>query len=267
MTRKIIAVVNNKGGVGKTTVACNLGAALAQQQRRVLVLDLDSQCNATQLLLSGDHDFRHSLYELLTPVQTGPISLRDFILPAALPGLYCLPNVAAASGLEMDMLSCYPQSLQFLRTRARDFLLKNFDMVLMDNPPNLGMLVANSLYAADLALIPVDAGSAFSLAGVDKTLELIAAIQERGNPSLRFLGLLVNRVDRRTAVGRGLEEEIRVRFPQTEVLHTQIPVNTAVQRAEYRQKLLFPQHRASRAALAYIDLAVEIVARLGEKAA
>lgn len=262
MAGLIIAVLNNKGGVGKTTVACNLGAALAQQKRRVLVLDLDSQCNASRLLLSGNHDFGHSLYELLAPVQTAPVSLENFIYPAEVPGLYCLPNVAEASGLEMDLVSRYPQSLQYLRTRTRDYLRGNFDITLMDNPPNLGLLVANSLYAADLALVPVDAGSAFSLAGLDKALELIAAVQESGNPSLRFLGLLLNRVDRRTAVGRGLEEDIRTRFPATEVLRTRIPVNVAVQRAEYQQEVLFPQHRASRAARAYVELAAEIVARL-----
>ena len=164
----------------------------------------------------------------------------------------------------MDLLSCYPQSLQYLRTRTRDYLRDNFDIVLMDNPPNLGMLVANSLYAAHLALVPVDAGSAFSVTGLDKALELIAAVQELGNPVLRFLGVLLNRVDRRTAVGRGLEEDIRTRFPETEVMRTQIPVNVAVQRAEYQQEVLFPRHRASRAARAYAELAAEIVARLDQ---
>jgi hypothetical protein len=135
MTGKIIAVVKNKGGVGKTTVACNLGAALAQQQRRVLVLDPDSQCNASRLLLSGDQDFGPSLYELLDPGQTGPVFLEDFIYPAALPDLCCLPNVAEASGLEIDLVSRYPQSLHYLRTRTRYYLRENFDMVLMDNPP------------------------------------------------------------------------------------------------------------------------------------
>jgi chromosome partitioning protein len=103
-----ISVVNNKGGVGKTTVACNLGAALARQQQRVLVIDMDSQGNATGILLGGNAVLRHSLYELLDPGGTEDIAMQDCIYLSAYPGLYCLPNVEETSGLKLSLLPIIP---------------------------------------------------------------------------------------------------------------------------------------------------------------
>jgi chromosome partitioning protein len=255
----IISVVNNKGGVGKTTVACNIGAALARQQQRVLVIDMDSQCNATGILMGNNPVIGHSIYELLDPEDTEDIAIEDCIYASEYPGLYCLPNVEETSGLEMDLALRYSASLRLLRERVRDYARAHFDFTLIDTPPNLGIFVINSLYASDVVLVPNDAGSAYSLDGLHKALGLITGVQESGNPNLRFLGLIINRVDPRTAISRVIIDAVRTRFREDQVFKTMIPVNTVLQQAEYARETIFHQFPSSRAAKAYKALAKELL--------
>jgi len=258
----VISVVNNKGGVGKTTLSCNLGVALTRLKERVLVVDMDSQCNATGILLPQNTVVRNSLYELLNPNETDKIPIENCIYASKHKGLYCLPNVEETSGLEMDLVPRYPESLRFLRNKLRPYSSASFDFTIIDNPPNMGIFVANSLYASDFVIVPNDAGSAYSLDGLRKALELITSIQASGNPDLRFLRLLVNRVDLRTAISRVIIDDITARFREDQVFKTTIPVNTVLQQAEYAKETVFRHYPTSRAAKAYRQLAEEILSIL-----
>jgi len=253
----IISIVNNKGGVGKTTLSCNLAVALTMRKQRVLVIDVDSQCNATGILLPSSTVTRNTLYELLDTSEQTPIEKCVYLSKHK--GLYCLPNVEETSGLEMDLVSQFPGSLKSLRKEVRDYAKDNFDYTLIDNPPNMGTFVANSLYASDFVIVPNDAGSAYSMDGLRMALELITSIQESGNPDLKFLKILINRVDLRTAISRVIVDDISKRFSDGQVFKTVIPANTAFQQAEYAKETIFRHSPTSRGAKAFRALANELL--------
>lgn len=260
----VISIVNNKGGVGKTTVACNLGAALSKLKMRVLIIDMDPQCNTTGILLH-DTVIRNSLYELLDYKQSDNIVVDSCIYLSKQQGLYCLPNVEETAGLELDLISRYPASLSLVREKVRDYVKQNFDFTIIDNPPNMGLFVVNSLYASDFVIVPNDAGSSYSLDGLRKALDLIDSVKESGESSLRFLRLLINRVDLRTAISRVILEDIKSRFKANQVFKTIIPISTILQQAEYSRQTIFQKYQNSRAAQAYRQLAKELITILGVK--
>ena len=190
----ICCICNHKGGVGKTTLTCNLGTALALKNKKVLVIDNDPQSNTTGILVPAETNIRNSLYELLDPQNSNPPPPENCIYVSNHKGLHCLPNVEETSGLEMDFAARYPESLKYLRNKIRDFGRKNYDYILIDCPPTLSLFVANALYASDCCIVPIDAGSAYSLDGLRKILEMIDSVQssEDGNPNLKFLRLLMS---------------------------------------------------------------------------
>lgn len=260
MPGQIISICNNKGGVGKTTLSCNLGVALARRgEGKVLLIDLDSQCNATCMTLPVGAKMRYSLYELLDPESIEKeISIDSCIIPTKNKGFFCLPNVEETSGLEMDLIGKYPESVQYLRTRVREHVKKNYAFTIIDCPPNMGIFVVNALYTSDFVIVPNDIGSLYSLEGLRRALDLIKTIQANGNQDLRFLRLLVNKVDRRTSITHLLLDDIKSRFSDSKVFKTTIPINTALQQAEYAKMTIFEASPTSRAARSFKDLAEEI---------
>lgn len=254
----IIAVVNNKGGVGKTTAACNLAHALGLLGKRVLVVDLDTQCNATSLLLSNNLDRQHSLYELLAHETLGP-PLTKFIFPSPYEGVSCLPNVPETASLEPELILGAPASFFRLRRHLRDYALRHFDFVIIDNPPNLGTFVICALNSADFALIPVKAGSAFSVAGLLKAVRLINEVRVQDNKDLRFLRLLINQVDKRTFISRTLTEQLFKAFSEDQIFRTSIPGNTAFERAEAAGATIFRYNSKAPGARAFRDLGQELL--------
>ena len=126
----VCCICNHKGGVGKTSLACNLGAALSFKKHRVLVIDNDPQANASGILLTNNTPIRNTLYELLDIDQSSQdTAIENCIYPAKHSGLYCLPNVEETSGIEMDFAKLYPQSLNFLRNKVRDYVKDHFDFI------------------------------------------------------------------------------------------------------------------------------------------
>jgi chromosome partitioning protein len=251
--------MNNKGGVGKTTVSCNLAVALTRFKKRVLVIDMDSQCNTSGILLPRNTSIKQSLYELLDPGEKTPVPIEDCIYTSKHEGLYCLPNVEETSGLEMDLISIYPKSLQMLRDKIKGYVLNNFDFTIIDNPPNMGIFVVNSLYASEFVIVPNDVGSAYSLDGLRKALDLINSVRESGNPNLRFLRLLINRVDLRTAISKVIISDIQNRFNNDQFFKTMVPVNTCLQQAEYLKETVSRRYPTSRATKAFRELAKELL--------
>ena len=254
----IVAIVNNKGGVGKTTAACNLAHALGLLGKRVLVVDLDPQCNATSLLLSNRLDRQHSLYELLAHDTLG-FPLTRAIYPSQYEGVSCLPNVPETAALEPEMIMSAPASLFRLRRHLRHYALRHFDLVIIDNPPNLGSFVICALNTADFALVPVKAGSAFSVSGLLQAVRLINEVRVESNKDLRDLRLLINQVDKRTLISRTLTEQIFKAFGEDQIFKTFIPGNTAFEQAEAAGATIFRWNANAPGARAYRELAQELL--------
>ncbi len=257
---KIISIINHKGGVGKTTTAVSLGEACAREGLRVLVIDLDSQCNATDLLLPGG-TFSATAFDLLNPDQEH-IEPAACVYPSSIPRLDCLPNRHDSIYLEPQLIALGPAGFRLLRSRLQPYLRQHYDLTLIDNPPNFGTFVASSLLASDYVIIPCDAGSAASVRGFAKALEFLEEIRDNGNPDLRFLKGLVTKVDRRTSVWKTVIGD-RTRETGSEwVFQTLIPLNTDFQRAESLHKTIGQVRPGAPGARAYSDLARELMTAL-----
>jgi len=254
MRGKIIASINNKGGVGKTTMTVNLAHALANKKRKVLVVDSDSQSNATSLLLRPDL-ITDSLYELLQGDIDDP---GRAIYPTSYTNLSCLPNVEETAALEFDLSKDLPQNYYLLKNKLREYVNENFDYTIIDCPPNLGFFVLNSLYAADFGIVPTLCGSAFSLEGLVKAIKFIDEIQETGNPNLKFLRLLVNVVDKRTAMSKIIIDQLEKNFGPDRMFSTKIGISTQFEQAEYLRKTILRYAPRSSGASSYRALAKEV---------
>jgi chromosome partitioning protein len=248
---KIITVGNNKGGTGKTTITTHVGIALAKLNHRVLILDNDSQCNATSLLVSSVN-FKYSMYDFLTD----PVDMtRDYEISTSFPRLYCLPNIVDTSGLSLDFMKLYPDSLFILRN-SLEKIQDKYDYILIDCPPTLDLPMSMALCASDAVIIPVEVGSKHSIDGLDKCLDLIEAMQEF-NPRLTFLKLVMNRADKRTSITKIMIDEIKRNYAN-EYFETIISVCTALQQAEYLRKTLFEHSPTHPALKLYKQLAKEV---------
>lgn len=255
----IITIANNKGGVGKTTLTCNLAHALTLKGGRALVIDMDSQCNSTSLLTGGNITFQNSLYDILT---SRDIVAKKSIIESSIKKIDLLPNISDTAVLEYDLSQNLPDNYSILKTKIRQYVKENYDFTLIDTPPNLGYFSLSSLFAADFCIVPISAGSAYSIEGLLRVLAIIEKIQEDGNRDLRFLRLLVNNIDRRTAMGRVIVSEVEENF-KGKMFETHIPRSTVFEQAEYTKQTVFGNHSATYGAKAYRELATELKQILG----
>ncbi len=257
----IISIANNKGGCGKTTTTCNLADALGKKKKKVLVVDMDSQCNATSKLIPKNTPIRNSLYDLLDPDQK-ETDIKSFFCPTEHQRVYLIPNISSTGNLEPDLIMNAPNSFFKLRDSLREFAVKNYDFTLIDNPPNMGTFVLCSLYASDFVVVPVKAGSTDSVEGLLKATQLINDVKDKGNSDLRFLRILINSIDRRTAISKAIVEQIHQTFTQDQVFKTEIPINTAFEKAEAINKTVFQTDGTSSGARAFRALAKELISIL-----
>jgi len=254
MRALIYAVANQKGGVGKTTTAINLAASLAQAGENVLLVDMDSQANASHGVGVRVGQGEAAILEVLM----GEVGIGDVLRPSKVPGLDVVP-----SSPEMAGASVLLPNLPRREFRLRDALTgledigRSYRYVFIDTPPSLGLLTVNSLVAADQVIVPVQA-EYYALEGLAQLLSTIATIRERLNPNLRIAGLVLTMMDVRTTLARQVEDEIRTHFP-TLSFKTVVPRNVRLAEAPSHglPVSMFDPHCAG--SDAYFDLALEVV--------
>ena len=252
---RVVAIANQKGGVGKTTTAVNLGAALARSGRRILLIDGDPQSNATSGLglLPGGRgvDGRDTLYDVL-----GGVPAAACVRATAEPGLAILPACRDLAGAEVE-LAALPDREHRLRTSIAT-LRSGYDFVLVDCAPSLGLLTLNALTAADRVVIPVQC-EYLALEGLGHLADTIARVAERLNPSLHVDGVLLTMFDARTKLAQEVARQVRRHFPQTYA--TVIPRSVRLGEAPSFGRTIFDYAPASSGAGAYRALAREFLAR------
>ncbi len=252
MTQKIITVVNQKGGVGKTTTAINVAAQLAGPKTKVLLVDLDPQGNATSGLGVPKDQAATTTYNVLR----GDSQLADSVSETSVAQLYVLPANANLAGAEVELVN------RANREYALQTALKSatYDYIIIDCPPSLGLLTINGLTAAQLVLIPVQA-EYYALEGLSQLLSTIQAVKRSTNSGLELLGIVLTMFDKRNSLSEQVEKEVRNYFGET-LFKTIIPRNVRLAEAPSYGKTIFEHDRWSKGARAYKALASEIRSRL-----
>ncbi|HGY92664.1 MAG TPA: ParA family protein [Planctomycetes bacterium] len=236
---RIVAISNQKGGVGKTTTAVNLAAALAEQGRRVLLIDLDPQGNASTHLGVDIYRLETSIYDVLTR----GVELSQVLQPTSWDGLVCAPSNIDLSSAEIEMVSAVgretilKEALVRLERDLAEKELPALDFVVIDCPPSLGLLSINALAAAREILVPMQT-EFFALQGMSKLMEVVEVVQQRINPSLRLAGIVACRMDTRTRLASEVLEDIAAHFPEI-LYETRIRQNVKLAEApSYGQTVL-----------------------------
>jgi len=262
----IISVVNHKGGTSKTSTTANVSHALANKGFSVLCVDLDPQSNLSKIMVAG-HKYGGSVEAIprtLYDVLANGLPVKEAVHRTHYDDLSCLPNTTATNVLEMDLHGDrFAESTVFLQKHLRPWAKSAFDFVILDCQPSLNVFVHMAMNASDLVIIPVEAGSQFSLDGVPAAIKLIGAIGATTNPELGFLRLLINKVDLRTSISRSAVDEIHDRYGDDLVFATTIPISTEIQKAEAACSTVLRQAPRSTAAKKYRALAEEICRLLG----
>ncbi|WP_314451613.1 AAA family ATPase [uncultured Microbacterium sp.] len=255
---RVFTVSNQKGGVGKTTTAVNMGAALASVGARVLVIDLDPQGNASTALGVAHNAETPSIYDVLINdvplvdiIQTSPES----------PDLLCAPSTIHLAGAEIELVSQVAREHR-LRGALREYLEikdNHLDFVIIDCPPSLGLLTINAFTAADEVMIPIQC-EYYALEGLSQLLGSVQMIQKHLNPKLHVSTILLTMYDGRTRLAQQVADEVRSHFSH-EVLNTVIPRSVRVSEAPSFGQTVIAYDGQSAGAIAYREAAVEIVAR------
>lgn len=255
---KIICIANQKGGVGKTTTAINLAAALAATERPTLLVDIDPQGNATSGVGVDKGQLRHSIYDLLI----NNIDAESLVHETGHPYLSILPATADLAGAELELAteSGREQRLKY----ALAPLVSKFSYILIDCPPSLNLLTINAMTAADSILIPLQC-EFYAMEGLAQVLNTISLIQRGLNPLLKIEGILLTMYDGRGNLGKDVASEIRTHFTGN-VFETVVPRNVRLAEAPSHGKPVIYYDISSRGATAYLELAREMICREGSDA-
>ena len=249
---RVMTIANQKGGVGKTTTAVNLAAALAQHGSRVLVLDLDPQGNASTALDVEHHSGVPSVYDVL--VDDRPLA--EVVRPAGdMPGLYCVPATIDLAGAEIELVPVVARELRLARA-LRAFDMSHLDYVFVDCPPSLGLLTVNALVAAEEVLLPIQC-EYYALEGVQQLLNTAELVRVNFNPGLHVSTVLLTMYDGRTRLASDVADDVRAHFGAS-VLHTIIPRSVRVSEAPSRGQSVITYDPASSGAVAYMEAAREL---------
>lgn len=248
---RVIAIANQKGGVGKTTTAINLGAALAASDMWTLVIDCDPQSNTTSGLGFSKDPARRSLYQGL--IQDVP--LKDLILNCAVEGLHLVPADRNLVGAQIELVD-QPEREHLLR-RKLEPLREQFNFIILDCPPSLDLLTLNALVAADSVLVPIQC-EYFALEGVSELLDTLIRIRRAHNPRLAIEGILLTMFDERTNLSHQVRDDLKDFFGE-QVFSTYIPRNVRLAEAPSYGKPITVYDPQCRGAESYIELATEVI--------
>ncbi|MBO5138777.1 MAG: ParA family protein [Bacilli bacterium] len=260
---KIISLVNQKGGVGKTTTSINLSASLAVLGKKVLLIDLDPQGNTTTGVGINKADIERSVYDVLID----NCSIEDALIKTKYKGLYVLPATINLAGIDIELLEKSQNTPGFSKgsqlKRHLDSISANFDYMIIDCPPSLGLITTNALTASNSVIIPVQC-EFFALEGIMQLLNTVMLAQKTLNPTLEIEGVLLTMLDSRTNLGFEVVDDIRKYFKE-KVYNTIIPRLIRLTEAPSHGEPIIAYDPKSRGSEAYLNLAKEVIERNGSK--
>lgn len=253
---KIIAIANQKGGVGKTTTSVNLSASIASLGKRVLLVDIDPQGNATSGIGINKGDLDKCVYNVLIE----EVNSKDIIVPTNVTRLDLIPATIQLAGAEIELVPTISREIRL--KKALDSLRDDYDYIIIDCPPSLGLLTLNALTAADSVLIPVQC-EFYALEGLSQLLNTIRLVQKHLNKSLMIEGVLLTMLDARTNLGLQVVEEVKKYFRE-KVYRSIIPRNVRLGEAPSHGQSIITYDPRSKGAEVYLELAKEVISS-GEK--
>ncbi len=248
---KIIAIANQKGGVGKTTSSVNLGAGMATLGKRVLLIDIDPQGNTTSGVGVNKADVANCIYDVLI----NEVNPQETILETQNEGLHIIPATIQLAGAEIELVSMISRELKL--KKALNAIKANYDYIIIDCPPSLGILTINSLTAADSVIIPIQC-EYYALEGLSQLLNTVRLVQKNLNPHLKIEGVLLTMLDARTNLGIQVIEEVKKYF-QEKVYRTIIPRNVRLSEAPSHGQSIITYDPRSKGAEVYLELAKEVI--------
>lgn len=253
---RIIAVANQKGGVGKTTTSINLSAALAAKGKKVLVIDTDPQGNTTSGFGIDKNNLDNTIYELILEECT----IHECIITDVIPGVSVIPSNVNLAAAEIELIGV--DRKEFILKNAVDFIEDKFDYIIIDCPPSLNMLTINSMTTADSVLVPIQC-EYYALEGLSQLIHTVNLVKERLNPDLEMEGVIFTMYDARTNLSMQVVENVKNNLTQY-IFQTLIPRNIRLAEAPSYGEPITVYDPKSAGAEAYIDLAEELICKNAE---